>query len=758
MASERYDLYLLGWHSFQQLCLSITREILGQTVESFLDSNDAGKDGAFSGTWKSEGQENITGNFVIQCKFTGKKDAKFSLSDLNDEYPKIEKLQKAGRCDCYVVLTNAGISGQLDEKIKQKLFSLGIKHVLLFGTSWICDQIHQNRNLRTSVPRLYGLGDLGQIIDERAYNQAKALLATLRDDLSKIVITNSYRKASEAVNNHSFVLLIGEPAAGKTTIASLLAISALDQWGAFTIKIDTPYKIIEHWNSQNPAQFFWIDDAFGVTQYESSLVHSWNHIIPQIRAMLKQGVKIVMTSRDYIYNRARNDLKEGAFPLFQESQVVIDVHELTSEEKDQILYNHLKLGRQSIDFRLQIKPFLSAIAAHPRFVPETARRLAEPLFTKELFLSEYLLSEYVEKQEHLLQEVIQNLDVNSKSALALIYMRNDRLESPVELTSTEAMSLLRLGSNVSGVIEALQALNGSIVQFVRLEDNPIWRFKHPTVSDAYASMLIKNPEWLDIYIAGTATEKMLDQITCGDVGIQKALIIPQKYFPVVSARLREFSSTQKYKSTYLSAWGAKRQLHSFLSRRCSKEFLRTYLAENPDFLNSISTPELHLSYSSEVDLVTRLHKFQILPEDKRQQFVKSLTDYAIEGEDVYALEDEECRGVFTEDELKILHDRVFLELIPNLQNVRHGYESSFNDSDDPEEHIERFIDTLKTLKTAYPDDSVKIIVDKQVKEAEDWIQETTPEYKPEKPKRELSKVQAEPEFSSTRSIFDDIDE
>jgi hypothetical protein len=27
-----YDLHILGWHSFQQLCLTITREILGQTV------------------------------------------------------------------------------------------------------------------------------------------------------------------------------------------------------------------------------------------------------------------------------------------------------------------------------------------------------------------------------------------------------------------------------------------------------------------------------------------------------------------------------------------------------------------------------------------------------------------------------------------------------------------------------------------------------------------------------------------------------
>jgi hypothetical protein len=88
-----------------------------------------------------------------------------------------------------------------------------------------------------------------------------------------------------------------------------------------------------------------------------------------------------MTSRDYIYNRARNDLKEGAFPLLQESRVVIDVRDLTTEEKQQILYNHLKLGKQDQPFRKAIKPHLVSIANHDRFVPETARRLSDPVFT-----------------------------------------------------------------------------------------------------------------------------------------------------------------------------------------------------------------------------------------------------------------------------------------------------------------------------------------------------------------------------------------
>jgi hypothetical protein len=199
------------------------------------------------------------------------------------------------------------------------------------------------------------------------------------------------------------------------------------------LKLEEPRLLTERWNPHEPAQFFWLDDAFGVTQYEDFLVHQWNHILPNIRAMLRRGAKIVMTSRNYIYNRARKDLKENAFPLLKESQVVIDVHDLSADERRQILYNHLKLGKQPRSFRTEIKPYLENVSNHPRFIPETARRLADPIFTRGLFIDPYYLGQFVERREQLLQEILQNLDADSKAALAMIYMRNDRLESPIQL-------------------------------------------------------------------------------------------------------------------------------------------------------------------------------------------------------------------------------------------------------------------------------------------------------------------------------------
>src|SRR5471030_2123061 len=138
-----YDLYSLGWHCFQQLSLSITREILGQTVESFLDTADGGRDGAFAGTWQRIAAEALAGRYVVQCKFTGKRGRNLKVADLAEEVKKARRLVKAGRCDSYILMTNAGISGTAAEEIEALFKKAGVKHVAVFGSTWICDQIRE---------------------------------------------------------------------------------------------------------------------------------------------------------------------------------------------------------------------------------------------------------------------------------------------------------------------------------------------------------------------------------------------------------------------------------------------------------------------------------------------------------------------------------------------------------------------------------------------------------------------------------------
>ena len=257
-----YNLHRLGWSSFQQLCHTITAEILGQTVESYLDSHDGGRDRAFTGEWKAAGQEDLSGPFVIQCKFTSRANYSIRPSDFSDEVEKAKQLVERGICRSYVLMTNAGVSGTQAEKITDLYKAVGVANFRIFGSTWICRQILENKRLRMLVPRMYGLGDLSQILDERAYAQARYILESMRDDLARVVVTDAYRKSANALNEHGFVLLIGEPASGKTTIASLLSIAALDQWNASILKLDDPGDVAARWNPEEPSQFFWLDDAF----------------------------------------------------------------------------------------------------------------------------------------------------------------------------------------------------------------------------------------------------------------------------------------------------------------------------------------------------------------------------------------------------------------------------------------------------------------------------------------------------------------
>ena len=673
---------------------------------------------------------------------------------LTDEIEKVKKLVANGLCDAYVLMTNAGVSGNGNAKIAALLKAAGVKSVAIFGSTWITQQIREHKRLRMLVPRLYGLGDLSQILDERAYTQARVILELMREDLAKVVVTDAYRRAVDAINEHGFVLLIGEPAAGKTTIASLLAMAALDQWKASTMKLDDPAKVVEHWNPDEPSQFFWLDDAFGVTQYEDVLAYRWNHALPQVRAMLRKGAKIVMTSRDYIYNRARKDLKESAFPLLKESQVVIDVHDLSSSERRQILYNHLKLGRQPRAFRTNIKPYLEGVAAHPRFIPETARRLADPLFTKGLFIDEYYIGQFVEKREQLLAEVIQGLDADSKAALALIYMRVGRLASPIKLQPSETQAIRRLGSDLGGCVGALDALNGSLVIHARTES--VWQFKHPTISDAYAAILVQSPEYLEIYIRGSAPHRLIEQVTCGDVGIEKAIVVPRSLFPKVIEKLGEITKSKAYKSAFLATWGAKRDLQGFLARRCSKEFLSLYLRRNRKLLDDVARPGLYLDTVPEVRLAKRLHEFGVLPETQRKEFVATVVTYAIQGEDGEALDNAGIRALFTDQEFEAFIERVRKELLPRLDDIRREWQN--NHSGQPaEDHMRKLLELFASLKRRFADDETAVTaIGRQMQQASEWVDENTVAEEDRGP-RELERVAASSGPQGTRSIFDDVD-
>src|SRR3990172_3233025 len=116
-----YELHSLGWKGFQNLCVTVTGEVWGQVVQSFFDSHDGGRDGAFHGTWTPQWAELYQGTFTVQCKFSAKADKHLKLSDLKDELAKAKRLAARGLADNYFLFTNARLTGATDENIRETL-------------------------------------------------------------------------------------------------------------------------------------------------------------------------------------------------------------------------------------------------------------------------------------------------------------------------------------------------------------------------------------------------------------------------------------------------------------------------------------------------------------------------------------------------------------------------------------------------------------------------------------------------------------
>ncbi len=762
-----FQLHSLGWKAFQDLCLVVLSEQLGQAVKRFSPVRDGGRDGAFVGEWRPTPALELSGETVVQCKFSNRPHIAISLATLNDEIAKAERLWSRQARDNYVLLTNARLTGEFEEAAKAAFGAVGVRNFHAFGYEWLAGAIQASPRLRALVPRLYGLGDLSQILDERWYAQTQKLLEAERDNLRKFVITKPYRQAVEAVSDHGFVLLLGEPAVGKTAIAATLAMACGDVWNCRPMKVDRAGNIRDHWNVDDAKQLFWVDDAFGSMQYESGRSLEWNSILPWLDAVLRSGAKVVLTSRNYIYRHARRDLKQSAFPLLNESQVVVDVANLTRSEREQILYNHVKLGDQPPEWKRSFKRYFDLVAQDAEFRPEIARRLGTKAFTKNLDLSKEGVTKFVAEPEDFLRETIEGLSSSDRGTLAAIFLRGGFLASPVNLAPSEQEIVERVGATPAGVVEGLSAMRDTFVRFVALDEEG-WSFKHPTIGDALATLMADDPELMDLYLAGAPLERVLDEVTAGDVALENVkVIIPRSRFERMITRLHDYRNASIPTE---HRWLRRRRYFDFLASRCAREFLARYVAATGDFWKDVLSFGSYLSVSAQFATIVTLHEYGLLPLDRRNAVVEKVAELAVETPDADFLRVNRIRAFFSEAEVASIMSDVVDELLPNMDDMIQSWRENFDRSGEPETHFGSLIEALDAFRDYLVDyTDAQDGLTAAIEEVETLISEFEPE--PQDDERDdddlwfgPSSPASPPSVGATavhpppRQIFDDLDE
>jgi hypothetical protein len=519
-------LHTIGWKAFQDLCAHVLEEVLQLPVEIYREAQDDGQDAVFvSKKNSSSGSVPAT----VQCKFSCVANRTLKASDLTKEEEHIVSLKAAGYAEQYVLMTSMSVSASVASAIKARLRELGVRRPHVFGKEFLIRAIRASSRLRALVPLVYGLGDLSSILDQRRADQARAVLGHLQSSLRAYVPTGAHVKAVRALSQHKVVILIGDAATGKSTIAAVLSTIAADDPRHRCFKADGPKELIENWNPHEGGALYWIDDAFGPNQLREDFVDIWISIMPKVQAAIAGNNFFILTSRRHIYEAAKPKLGSRNHPLFRDGRAIVEVGALTPREREQILYNHIKFGLQTKSWKAVLKrDHLKELAQEELLNPEVARQLGDPAFTANVRLERGSLVGFIRSNRSFLMQTIKELGKANRAALTLVFLHGGKMPTGDPSAHMQELVTRHYDVDRETLGDALLHLKGSFIVEKTEAGRSHWVFKHPTLSDALAAALGEAEGMRELYLRGVNVHNVVSDTVCsGRVTIRDAVVIPE---------------------------------------------------------------------------------------------------------------------------------------------------------------------------------------------------------------------------------------
>lgn len=347
---------------FERLVCDLLRAKLGIELQSFghgpdggvdLESYDAGK------------------RTVVQCKhYRGS-----SFSDLKKsarvEKAKMDKFKP----DSYYFVTSQKLSRTQQQMIVEQL----APH--LPDTSSVLTSVDLNQLLE-QFPQvelnhfklwMASAAVIRRIVQSGIWQRSEALMEEIQDRVRLYVVTPSFAKARQMLDEKGVCVVTGAPGVGKSMLADMLALSHWqDGWQIIELH---SHEIGAAWETLTPdaRQFFYFDDAFGQTDIHERLSNDNGVTVSRLINHIgkKCDKRLVITTRTHVLNEAELRDEPLARSGLRARQCVVEVDEYTKLHRARVLYNHLYFSDLP---RATVRDFVNAgmhskIIDHPNFTP-----------------------------------------------------------------------------------------------------------------------------------------------------------------------------------------------------------------------------------------------------------------------------------------------------------------------------------------------------------------------------------------------------
>ncbi|HHT7085255.1 TPA: restriction endonuclease [Bacillus cereus] len=509
-----FDYTNLSANEFEILCSDILSRELGVELRYFSPGRDGGVDLTESPTKKK---------IVVQVKHY----TKSSFSSLKNSLEKeLEKLNEmVPRPETYYICTSKDLTVENIKEIRG-IFSDYMDSDEYIFTKNELDKFlikESNQDILRKNFKLWLVADkvLTQVINRDVFIDGEVLLDNLEKDFKYFVQTELFDSCIEILEKNKKVMICGDPGVGKSITSKMLTFYFVKQ--GYQIRYTTNGDVSNLKRSlqddRDIKEVILLDDCLG--QYylklkewqDTELISLMNYInLCGNKILILNSRVTVLNEAQVMYRRLREYLEDDKLKI-----KIINMNDITFEEKANIFYNHLLKNKIPSDHYASVrrnKNYISIIKHHnynPRIIEYVTHRKRYSKIEPENYCN-FIIETLKNPEQVWEEEFNRGLDIEDRILMHTLFSLTDTLVN-IDLLEECFVNRLQIEDNVDNTInkfeECKKRLTESLIRVVDKSDDMLVGVLNPSINDYMKnSVLINKLEVNNILTASVYIEQM----------------------------------------------------------------------------------------------------------------------------------------------------------------------------------------------------------------------------------------------------------
>lgn len=503
----------LHWREFERLVVFYLKEKVGDGLSAFDGSRDEGRDAEFHGTANEFPSKSrpFKGDWIFQVKHRTTRTKTVAqveqelLRSLLGELIKIFKKHRH-RCDNYIYITNLNVSNNFraeaaksfDAFFNSTFAGKPKPNFRVIECKDLEPYVAKNLFVRRAFPSLLTFMDVENVFLKKEEVKNRGYIKTALSNMPRFVSTTHYLHSVNLLTNSHFLMLVGDPKSGKTTIVEALAVAFLEEgeFRPYFIRNADEFITVAAYLPKSDKALFICDDIFGQHELDSVKLADWTDYFRSVMGLVDERHRFVFTTRRYIYEEfARKSGLRSFFPDDNDpTRYVIKLKALVRNEREQILEKHVEtsdLPSGVISLTLAAK---EEIMQCEDFSPEVIRSLIGLLKSKMLSEVAATISNHIKHPNQYLYDLFDGIAIDKRLLLLSVAIAPTKNVSSVESRFLEVLKDCNVTPSVR-FDTFIGELEGSIVRKMDYTDASEVEYYHPSMYDVIVAICGKDQHY-----------------------------------------------------------------------------------------------------------------------------------------------------------------------------------------------------------------------------------------------------------------------